>query len=149
MTHLEINKAVNGRICTAKAGTEFEPVEFVAQDVTEPIVRPSLKVELEDGTVGLLNGCCAEKTLTVRIYFFARDRYRPKAENMRMRELLEQAFLDDLVLGTESVLPEEFSSTVTDGVLVCSFDLYWTQLLPDRDNSPTMNDLYLNERVKT
>lgn len=149
MTLFEINSAVNDRICAAKVGTEFEPVELVAQDVTEPIVRPSIKVELDDGTAGLLNGCCVEKTLTVRIYFFARDRYHTKAENMHMRELLEQAFLDEIILETGSILPEEISSTVTDGVLICSFDLYWAQLLPDHDNSPTMNDLYLNERVKT
>ncbi|WP_066452678.1 phage tail terminator family protein [Anaerotruncus rubiinfantis] len=147
MTLFDINLAVNERIKSAKKGGAFENVPLIDQDVEEPIERPSIKVETGDGNGGKFNGCCLERTVTVRIYFFAKNRQRPKPENTEMRELLENAFMDDLFVGSGAIPIDEVQSVVTDGVLICSFDLYRVELLPDTDDRPLMDTLNIHERV--
>lgn len=146
MTANEINRAINGRIRAVLDGAGLMDVPLCPEDLSEPIVRPSVKVELSGVSSGRFNCSCREATLTCRIYFFARDRQRPKAENTAMRELLEAAFLEDLTVGGGTIPIERVDSEVADGVLVCSFDLYRVELMPEPDGEP-MVTLNLNERV--
>lgn len=146
MTIYGIRKAIIARIRSALTDTAFAAVAFDDADVSEPIRRPSLKLTLEDGTAGRFNGCCAERTVTARVHFFAKSETRPTPENTAMRELLENAFLDDLLADGGAIPIDEISSVVTDGFLICSFDLYRVELLPEGD-SPTMETLNINERV--
>ena len=88
MTANEINLAINGRIRAALDAAGFSNVPLSPEDLSEPIVRPSVKVELSGVSSGKWNGCCKETTLTCRIYFFAENRQRPKAEISAVRELL-------------------------------------------------------------
>ncbi len=147
MTLLEINKAINSRIETAKIGTPFATVPLLAEDLAEPIKRPSLKVQIEDSTSSKFNACCKEHNLTCRVHFFAPNGEKPKMDNLLMREILENAFLDDLIVVDGTIPIEEVRSTITDGVLICSFDLYRVELIPDTDTSPFMDKLNINERV--
>ena len=89
ITLLEINKAINNKIEHALADSEFKTVPIIAGDLSEPIVRPSLKVFLEDGTTGKFNSCMKERTLTVRVYFFATDLKKYKIENTKVQDLIE------------------------------------------------------------
>lgn len=66
---LDINKAINEKIKHALAGSNFNDVPIIASDLSEPIVRPSIKVIL-DATGGKMNSCMKERTLTCRVYFF-------------------------------------------------------------------------------
>lgn len=81
-------QAVNQAICALyqkalnAAGTG---AELVAEDVSKPIIRPSGKVELEDGTDARLLASGRERTVTFRLYYFAKDRDRPKLENLAVR----------------------------------------------------------------
>ncbi len=65
-----------------------------------------------------------EVEVTFRIYFFARDRSRPKLDNLAMRQALGRAFRDGVPVG-EDVVPidEGLLFTVTDGVLEAALDL--------------------------
>ena len=64
-----------------------------------------------------------------------------------MQDLIENAFLDDLEVKEGFFIPaESVESEVTDGVLICSFDLYAVELLPDMDTSETMETLDINLR---
>ena len=142
ITLLEINKAINNKIKEALKGTEFSSVKLLAEDISEPIVRPSLKVAIENSTNGKFNTNCREKNLTCRVYFFAKDRNKYKMDNSKMQDLIENAFLEDLKVAENFYIPiEEVESNVSDTVLICNFDLYSVELLPDTDTSELMENL--------
>lgn len=142
VTLLEINKAINNKIEKALVGTDFKLVPIIAEDISEPIVRPSLKVAIENSTNGKFNANCREKNLTCRVYFFAKDRNKYKMDNSKMQDLIENAFLEDLKVAENFYIPiEEVESNVSDTVLICNFDLYSVELLPDTDSSELMESL--------
>ncbi len=142
VTLLEINKAINNKIEKALVGTDFKLVPIIAEDISEPIVRPSLKVAIENSTNGKFNANCREKNLTCRVYFFAKDRNKYKMDNSKMQDLIENAFLEDLKVAENFYIPiEEVESNVSDTVLICNFDLYSVELLPDTDTSELMESL--------
>lgn len=134
---LEINKAINDLIKNALIGTSFSPEILVAEDVSEPIVRPSLKTSIETTVTSGLNSASREKTITCRIYFFASDRYKYKIENAKMQEILEAALLSGIFIDNNYIPIEEVTSETTDTVLICSFDLYIIESLPE----PTVNGI--------
>ena len=132
ITLLEINKAINNKIEHALADSEFKIVPIIAGDLSEPIVRPSLKVFLEDGTTGKFNSCMKERTLTVRVYFFATDLKKYKIENTKVQDLIENEFLTPIkVTDTFYIDVDEVESTISDTVLICSFDIETLENIPD------------------
>lgn len=147
ITLIQINQAINSRIEEALTGSEFSVVGIVPEDLSEPIIRPSIKVAIEDSTNGKFNSVCRERTLTCRVYFFAKDRYKYKLDNLMMRDLLENAFLDDLQVIEGFYIPiDNVTSEVSDTVLICSFDLYAIELLPETDANEPMENLNINLR---
>ncbi|WMI80904.1 phage tail terminator family protein [Anaerotignum sp. MB30-C6] len=124
LTLIEINKAINNTIKKALGFTDFKDVPLCPEDVTEPIIRPSIKVEMDSSKNGRLNSCMREKTLTIRVYFFASNLRKYKIENLKMQDVLENAFLDGLYVDGAYIPIEEVESDVTDTVLICSFILY-------------------------
>lgn len=148
VTLLEINKAINDKINAALVGTDLAAVPIVASDISEPIVRPSLKVQFESSKNGLFNSQCREKTLKARVYFFASDLRRYKSENAEMQDLIETAFLDELEIEEGYFIPiNEVDSETINTVLTCKFELYCLDILPsadpDNDMTETMDELYL------
>ena len=132
ITLLEINKAVNEKIKHALADSEFSSVPIIASDLSEPIVRPSLKVFLEDGTTGKFNSCMKERTLTVRVYFFATDLKKYKIENTKVQDLIENEFLTPIkVTDTFYIDVDEVESTISDTVLICSFNIETLEDIPE------------------
>ncbi|MEG3040895.1 MAG: hypothetical protein RR891_02750 [Clostridium sp.] len=142
ITLLDINKAINDKIKLALVKTEFNKVSILAEDISEPIIRPSLKVGIENSTNGKFNASCREKSLTIRIYFFTKDRYKYKIDNAKMQDIIENAFIDDLEVSEGFFIPiNGVNSVVTDTVLICSFDLYTIELLPNDEISEPMETL--------
>ena len=132
ITLLEINKAINNKIKHALADSEFSSVPIIASDLSEPIVRPSLKVFLEDGTTGKFNSCMKERTLTVRVYFFATDLKKYKIENTKVQDLIENEFLTPIkVTDTFYIDVDEVESTISDTVLICSFNIETLEDIPE------------------
>lgn len=122
---------------------------LLAEDVSEPIIRPSIKVQIENCANGKFNAHNREKSLTCRVYFFAEDRYKYKIDNTKMQDILENAFLDDLQVKESFFIPiDNVESEVADTVLICSFDLYVIELIPDNDLSEPMEDLIYKGVVK-
>ena len=133
-------QAVNRAICALyqkalnAAGTG---AELVAEDVSKPIIRPSGKVELEDGTDARLLDSGRERTVTFRLYYFAANKDRPKMENLAVRQAVGEAFLDGITVeDTYLGIDEGISFTVTDGVLVATLDLTITEPIPEADGEP-------------
>lgn len=111
--------------------------ELVAEDVSGPIVRPSGKVELEDGGDARLLASGRERTVTFRLYYFASDRNRPKLENLAVRQAVGEAFLDGITVGDAHLgIDEGVSFTVTDGVLVATLDLTLSEAIPEPEGEP-------------
>ena len=132
ITLLEINKAINNKIEHALADSEFSSVPIIASDLSEPIVRPSLKVFLEDGTTGKFNSCMKERTLTVRVYFFATDLKKYKIENTKVQDLIENEFLTPIkVTDTFYIDVDEVEANTSDTVLICSFNIETLEDIPE------------------
>lgn len=148
MTFQQIEQAVNDRIKQAVSG--FAGMEIVDADLQKPVVRPSLKILLEDVQTGKFNSGCVEKKMTCRVYFFAKDERRPRRENAAMREALSAALLEDLIVEGEGSIPiGETDFTTADGVLAAAFELYVLELLPQAgDDAPPMENLMIDERMK-
>ena len=147
ITLMDLQKAIEKRIKEALKDTEFSMLEPLAEDITENFPRPSIKVRLESAGNGKFNAHCREKTVTVRNYFFAKDRNKYTIDNLEMQELLENAFLDDLEVKEGFFIPiEQVESEVVDTVLQCSFDLYIVELLPDNEenNAEIMDEININ-----
>lgn len=123
MTLLEVNRAVCALVeqAAARSGTG---AELSAEDLSRPILRPSVKIDLEESREAAAVEDRVEVEVTFRIYFFARDRSRPKLDNLAMRQALGLAFRGGVPVG-EDVIPidEGLSFTVSDGVLEAALDL--------------------------
>lgn len=132
ITLLELNKSINDKIKKALVLSEFTTVPIVASDLSETIIRPSLKIFLDDGTGGKMNSCMKEQTLRVRVYFFASDLKKYKIENMKVRELIQNEFLTPLkVTDTFIVEVDEIEAETSDTVLICSFDIETLEDIPE------------------
>ena len=132
ITLLEINKAINNKIKHALADSEFSSVPIIASDLSEPIVRPSIKVFLEDGNTGKFNSCMKERTLTVRVYFFATDLKKYKIENTKVQDLIENEFLTPIkVTDTFYIDVDEVEANTSDTVLICSFNIETLEDIPE------------------
>lgn len=123
MTLLEVNRAVCALVeqAAARSGTG---AELSAEDLSRPILRPSVKIDLEESREAAAVEDQVEVEVTFRIYFFARDRSRPKLDNLAMRQALGLAFRGGVPVG-EDVIPidEGLSFTVSDGVLEAALEL--------------------------
>lgn len=132
ITLLEINNAINDKIKHALASSEFSTVPVIASDLSESIVRPSLKIFLGDATTGKVNNCMKERTLTVRVYFFATDIKKYKIENTKVQDLIENEFLTPLIINDSFYIDiDEVEANTSDTVLICSFNLETLEDIPE------------------
>lgn len=123
MTLLEVNQAVCALVeqAAARSGTG---AELSAEDLSRPILRPSVKIDLEESREAAAVEDRVEVEITFRIYFFARDRSRPKLDNLAMRQALGLAFRGGVPVGEDMIpIDEGLSFTVTDGVLEAALEL--------------------------
>ena len=147
LTLIEINKAVNKMIEDTLQNTIFKDVKIVPEDIAEPIVRPSIKIDMESSINRKFNSNCGEKTLIFRVYFFAKNKNKYNIDNLKMQDILETAFLDGLRVSDDYYIPiSEVTSEVTDTVLVCSFDIYAVEILPETDTNDIMENLNIGLR---
>ena len=103
-------KEVNGAVCAlvkeAVKASGLE-AELVAEDLSAPFRRPCIKVELEESGDALAIRHRVEQTAAFRIYFFAADQYRPKLDNLAMRQALSAAFRGGIPVGEDTVPMDE------------------------------------------
>ena len=133
-------QSLNKAVCTLyrqaleAAGTG---APLLAEDVSAPIIRPSGKVELEDGTEARLLASGRERAVPFRLYYFASDKDHPKLENLAVRQAIGEAFLDGITVEDTYIgIDEGVSFTVTDGVLVATLNLTLTEPIPEADGEP-------------
>ena len=149
MTLLEVNRAVCALAeqAAARSGTG---AELSAEDLSRPILRPALKIDLEEGRETAAAEDLVEVEITFRIYFYARDHRRPKLDNLAMRQALSDAFRGGIPVGEDTVpMDEGLSFTVADGVLTASMGLALDQLYTpgDEEAAERMEELRQNLEV--
>lgn len=116
ITYKQIKKAINDKL-TAR----FE-IEINSRDIKEGFSRPSFFVDFENiSKTGLESQI--ERSFTVRIYFFPKDKNSPSMEILEILEGLEEIF--DLKLRVEDRHFNIFETKgeTTDGVLQFEFDI--------------------------
>lgn len=157
VTLKQINKAINNTVKSALVDTEFVNVEIVSEDTTEAlkketdgsyinVIRPSIKVTFDTTQSGKINSQLKERTLPVRVYFFAKDKNKPKLDNLAMQDLLENVFLEDVKVTDTFYMPiaEDIECSTTDGVLQVTFDLYSLEEIYDDSNLEPIEELNFN-----
>lgn len=143
-----LNKAVCDRYRQALA--EAVPkARLIAEDVRDPIIRPSGKVDLDEDTAARLLASGQEKSVTFRLYYYATNANKPKLENLAVRSAIGEVFLDGLIVDDMYLgIDDGVSSTVTDGVLVATVDLNWSEPIPEED-AELMETLNYETEVQT
>lgn len=152
ITLIQINKAINNVITNALANTEFKDVEVNPSDLKDSIPRPSLRVVFDNTKTGRFNSQLKERNLTVRLYFYAKDKNKYKIDNLKMQDILENAFLEDIKVTDVFYMPitseEGVESDVVDTVLQCSFDVYSLEEIYDDSALEPMEDLNLKLKIE-
>ena len=73
-----------------------------------------------------------ERTLTVRVYFFATDLKKYKIENTKVQDLIENEFLTPIkVTDTFYIDVDEVEANTSDTVLICSFNIETLEDIPE------------------
>lgn len=159
ITLKQINKAINKQIKSALVDTDFVDVPIISQDIKESlkndidgkvinVIRPSIKVTLDASQTGKFNSQLKERTLTVRVYFFAKDRYKTKLDNLEMQDILENAFLEDIQITDTFYMSisedGDIQCTTTEGVLQVAFDLYSLEEIEDTKVYEPIENLHFN-----
>lgn len=159
ITLKQINKAINNTIKSALVNTEFDDVEIISEDTAEAlkketdgsyinVIRPSIKVTFDTTQSGKFNSQLKERNLPVRVYFFAKDKNKPKLDNLAMQDLLENIFLEDVKVTDIFYMPiaedGDIECSTTDGVLQVAFDLYSLEEIYDDSNLEPIEELNFN-----
>lgn len=144
----DLNKAVCDRYRQALAAA-VPKARLLAEDVRDPIKRPSGKVELDEGSDARLLTSGRERSTTFRLYYYATNKDKPKLENLAVRSAIGEAFLDGLTVDDVYIgMDDGVSFTVADGVLVATVDLTWSEPIPEED-AELMETLNYETEVQT
>lgn len=119
-------------------------IEVVSYEADKPIIRPSIRIDTEQGERTPLGEQCISVFWNVDLYFYAKDAKRPHEEWRRVRDALGIAFLGDLTIG-DFIIPftEPLEFDTMNGVLVGSTTISWTEILPEEDGE-IMGKLHYN-----
>ncbi len=123
ITIFDVNQSVNNTIQKAIKNIFDYNIPIVAEELKEPIERPSLKIIIENSTNGKLNYFFQQKNMTVYIYFFAKNETRSKFDNIKVQNAIEQTLLDGITINDMWFDIEQVHTDNADGILCCSFDL--------------------------
>ena len=124
LSNAKITETLTIRIKEILAETRFSDVPIIDADITEPIIRPSIKFKIENADIGNFNSSSTEKNVEVRIYFFATDRVKTTFENDEMQDILSAGLLEGIYVEEDFYIPiDDIECTVSDGVLIITIDL--------------------------
>ncbi len=123
ITIFDVNQSVNNTIQKAIKNIFDYDIPIVAEELKEPIERPSLKIIIENSTNGKLNYFFQQKNMTVYVYFFAKNETRSKFDNIKVQNAIEQTLLDGITINDMWFDIEQVHTDNADGILCCSFDL--------------------------
>lgn len=106
---------------------------------------------METNKTGKLNYKNKERTLPIRVYFFAENRLKYRIDNLKMQDILENAFLEDVKVTDTFYMPiteNGIYSSIVDTVLEVSFDLYSIEEIEDTTEYEIMDELDINLEIE-
>ena len=137
-----------------KAGlkdTAFNQVNFTTKDIVEGIERPSFFIDFESNTTGLLNTFTKERTLEIKIYYFSKDKLKPKLELMELQEHLESIFLKYIKVNEDfyiHVNKVHFNVNRVDGFLIMDIETYSIERVVDDSKGDSISELNMNTNLR-
>lgn len=147
MTLSQVETAISEKVRHALVGTKFENVTIIFEEVTQSLVRPSIKIAVNKLISAQFNSSCKKKTFNINVSFFAEDLYKAKADNSKIQELLELELLGDIYFEDIYVPVSELNTELKDGNLIISFELYVIELLSENETTDNMENLEFKEEV--
>lgn len=144
----DVKTAINRIIINSLVGTSFEGIQPTTADYIKEIPRPSLRVIFDTTRTGKFNSQLRERTLTIRVYFYAEDKNKFRDDNLEMQDIIENAFLEDVKVTDTFYMPitseDGVTSEVVDTILECYFDLYSLEEIYDDSNLENIEELNIN-----
>ena len=117
-------------------------VPVIAGDLTEPIVRPSIKIELANDQASQDTTHMDARSLTARIYYFSPDAHKWRDANYALQDALRGALHDSLMVGTFEIYSEDgIDFDTTDGVLIGTIQYNWLEDRPSHDDGELIEEL--------
>nr|DAL77553.1 MAG TPA: hypothetical protein [Caudoviricetes sp.] len=117
----------------------------MASDLSEPIVRPSVKIMLDEVRTDRATTHQNIRHVTLRIYYFPPDRQHWRAMHWAVQEALTDGLLDGICVGKYHVYPDEgITFDTTDGVLIATQAYSWYEDRDTHDTGDPMESLYVN-----
>lgn len=141
LTLKQIKKAIND-VLIAK----FPAIPVQSNDVKEGFARPSFFVRLEDITRDS-RLYVAERSMTVRIYFFPSDRNEYAIELLDTQDSLEQSFDLTLTVEDRHITIGQTSAVEVDGVLQFEFDFSYLESKIAEPTEPLMAEIEFGDGV--
>ena len=135
----------------ALANTEFCSAKFSSTSIVENITRPSLYLDFENNATNKFNHDLKERNLNVKLFYFAKNRDKSKIELLKIQDLLENLFLEELKITDSFYFPSgevEFDVNKTDGYLTVSLELYSLEEIDRIDLSEPMETIDFKEVIQ-
>lgn len=140
ISYKQIKKSINDTL-TAKFDYEIN-----SKDIREGFTRPSFFVDFENMTKTGLESQI-ERSLRVRIYFFATNKDAPSMENLEVLEGLEEIFDLKLPVGDRQLNILEPDAETSDGVLQFEFGIQYEEGR-EIEESEAMQDIEFKNEVQ-
>lgn len=145
---IKIHKAIVDKLRAELKGTEFEKTPIIPRDLSEGFSRPAIKIDIESSNLSNESYNYYGRNISIEIHFFASDINKYKIENMKVQELIEQAFIDGIRIDEKCFVNiEEIECVTSDTVLIATFDFNIMfdkpKVVRERNEGEFMEDLEL------
>lgn len=117
----------------------------VADDLEEPIIRPSIKIQIDDDTANRDATHLDLRSFVCRIYYFPPDRYNYRNEHFGMKDCLSEFLKDTLWVGNFNIdTVDGISFSKTNGVLIAELNYEWYEEIPIIQTGEDIETLEMN-----
>lgn len=143
--YTDINKAIINKL-----ESKFTDIKITSNDVSEGFERPSFFISFENVASSDFMGELLDRNISVRIYYFSKNRNKNKIENLNMQDNFNELFLKDNILVIDEFTKVEISELefdVVDKVLNCTFEIMLSEDYERVDNKPNMEELHIDNKI--
>lgn len=137
--YTDIHKAIVTRL-----KSKFPDIDIMSRDIEEGITRPSFFVSFDNLNAADFMTETLDRNITVRLYYFSKNRDRNRIELLKMQDDLNDLFLQDNIIEIDAntkVEIEEAGTDIVDKVLHYYFDIRLSEDYDRSDNTPLMENI--------